>query len=63
MALPLTGTITLGDVRTELGGTGAISLRDASTGSYVTLNPNIIALFNQIPVHHINYRGYQWSFI
>jgi len=38
MALTSSGTISMSDIRTELGDSGAISLKEASDGTIVTLN-------------------------
>ena len=38
MALPASGQISMGDIRTELGDSGSISLKEASDGTIATIN-------------------------
>ena len=38
MALTSSGTISMSDIRTELGASGAISLKEASDGTVATIN-------------------------
>lgn len=38
MALPASGEISMGDIRTELGDSGSISLKEASDGTIATIN-------------------------
>jgi len=40
MALTSSGTISMSDIRTELGASGAISLKEASDGTVATINTN-----------------------
>jgi len=40
MALTSSGTISMSDIRTELGDSGAISLKEASDGTIATINTN-----------------------
>jgi len=40
MALTSSGTISMSDIRTELGASGAISLKEASDGTIATINTN-----------------------
>jgi len=40
MALTRNGAISMSDIRTELGASGAISLKEASDGTVATINTN-----------------------
>lgn len=40
MALTSSGTISMSDIRTELGGSGTIGLQEASNGTVATINTN-----------------------
>ena len=51
MALTSSGQISMGDIRTELGDSGSISLKEASDGTIATINTKMIVLTDQTVLH------------